>query len=697
MENSNGLADDRIIIPGLGEFDSKGVFQLIVASLSDLISIRDANYKLVYVSPSVSQFTGYSEKYIFEQGLEGLIHPDDKSPTLTKLKADLEDQRAVSVLHFRIKIANGRYVWLEQKIERKYAPDGKHLYSVTISRDITEKKLIEQVANEQQKNITSLLSNPAGYVIYQLLSDEKNETMKVTNASPSISEILGISEEQILNYKEWFANIFPEDRVILENARETGSKPPFLFDLEVRLTHPRKGKRWIQIKANGVPFPDNPGKPEYVNGIIVDITTQKENEEKLADNEKTLGAIFQNAPFMMALLDENSKIIQINEAWEKFSGHPVLSMLGKKEGFLLDCINSVNNPDGCGNSEICSTCELKNIIQKTILTGNPVVKEEVTVYTLNNGKEEKKTLSISCSVIIKNNKKHVLVTTDDITDRKNAENALKKHREHLELEVKKRTTELEDINAKLKEEIKKHKETAALVQQSLEKEKELNKMKTEFVSMVSHEFRTPLTTILGSADLLEMKGFNWEEEKFFGHITKIQKAVDIMTHMLNEVITISRAERNIIKLTPVSTDLYLLCKDIIEEEKRRAPPEHEVIFNFHVSPALLEVDPNLIRQFLGNLLSNAIKFTPDNKPVTLNVEKTEDILKFTVIDKGIGIRDEEIDKIMEPFIRGKDAVNIQGTGLGMTIIRNAVDIYQGKIEFSSEFGKGSVFIVSIKI
>ncbi len=236
---------------------------------------------------------------------------------------------------------------------------------------------------------------------------------------------------------------------------------------------------------------------------------------------------------------------------------------------------------------------------------------------------------------------------------------------------------------------------------SLQKEKDLNELKSRFISTASHEFRTPLTTILSSADIMEIvlnknQDSLQKEKKISKHINKIQNAVHSMTDLLNDVLTINRTETGKMQLEPAQINLPALCKSILEELSPLAKNGQKIQYTYKAEDKTFMLDPKLLKLILANILSNALKYSPAGTNVIFEVDKTDGHIIFNVKDEGIGIPEKDQPKLFEPFYRGENSSNEPGTGLGLSIVRRSVELHNGEITFSSKEGEGSFFTVTIK-
>lgn len=232
------------------------------------------------------------------------------------------------------------------------------------------------------------------------------------------------------------------------------------------------------------------------------------------------------------------------------------------------------------------------------------------------------------------------------------------------------------------------------IRNALEKEKNLNELKSRFVAMTSHEFRTPLASILSSAELLEHYGYKWDEERKQNHLKRIQISVKQMTELLNDVLLLGKAEAGKLELKPIKFDLYQFCQEIVEEIQITATT-HQIIFQAQVQDAIGSLDEKLLRHILSNLLSNAIKYSPNQNKVYFDLicESTKAI--FRIQDKGIGIPPPEKEQLFDSFHRANNVGSIPGTGLGLAIVKRAIDLHGGTIKLESELEVGTTFTITL--
>ncbi|MBD1924254.1 CHASE3 domain-containing protein [Microcoleus sp. FACHB-831] len=253
--------------------------------------------------------------------------------------------------------------------------------------------------------------------------------------------------------------------------------------------------------------------------------------------------------------------------------------------------------------------------------------------------------------------------------------------------------------------ISKRKLAEAEMYKTLEKEKELNELKSRFVSMASHEFRTPLSTILFSAGLLEDYGHKLAEDKKITHLHRIQAGVQRMTELLDDVLLIGKAEAKKLEFKPALLDLENFCRELVEEIVLGVGIQHKV--NFVVRNSLnssstgsytnAHMDEKLLRHILNNLLSNAIKYSPEGSTVDFEINCEDEQAIFYIKDAGIGIPPEDLKRLYESFHRAKNVGTIRGTGLGLAIVKRSVDLHGGQIDVKSEVGVGTTFTVRLPL
>jgi PAS domain S-box-containing protein len=233
------------------------------------------------------------------------------------------------------------------------------------------------------------------------------------------------------------------------------------------------------------------------------------------------------------------------------------------------------------------------------------------------------------------------------------------------------------------------------LRRALEKERELGELKSRFVSMASHEFRTPLAAILAATESLTHYRDKMDAAQINARLNKIRQHVNHMKRIMEDVLQLARIQAERVDFRPTNGDLDAVCKDIIEELDEQAAHQGRIIYTSTHSPLRATFDEQLIRQAVNNLVSNALKYSPIEKPVYLHLSLEATSITITVIDDGIGIPIEDQKHLFKPFHRARNVGTISGTGLGLSITKQAVDLHSGTISVQSEAGAGATFIVTL--
>ena len=283
----------------------------------------------------------------------------------------------------------------------------------------------------------------------------------------------------------------------------------------------------------------------------------------------------------------------------------------------------------------------------------------------------------------------------DITDRKDIELSLKQANELLELKVQERTEDLQLLVHKLKIEIAERERAEDEIRNMLEKEKELNELKTRFVSMVSHEFRTPLTIIRSSAQIIEKYKDKLDPRKEIEYLKRILSTVDIMTDILENVLLIGKSDSDKTGINPIPIQIVEFCITVVNDINTASHSFDEIVFHNNAKKKIIIADETYLRHILLNLLSNAVKYNVNGQSIDFTLNTDEKQAVFIVQDYGIGIPEDDQDKIFDPFHRSDNVGTISGTGLGMSVVLRSVELHKGRITFSSNENKGTTFKVTI--
>jgi PAS domain S-box-containing protein len=292
----------------------------------------------------------------------------------------------------------------------------------------------------------------------------------------------------------------------------------------------------------------------------------------------------------------------------------------------------------------------------------------------------------------------------DITVRKKHESVVVRQKEELEQVTEKITKLNSELEGKVEDRTKMLRETLAELERSknelteaYETEKELSELKSRFVTMASHEFRTPLSTILSSAYLLQKYTESNGNQKMEKHLQRIKGAVAGMKSILEDFLSLGKLEEGLIQTNPelLTYERYVEeLTNVIQEMQIVQKPGQQILLDENGSGDVF-IDKQLLRNILLNLLSNAIKFSPENSTIKITSTIEGDMLTISVQDNGIGISEEDQQHLFERFFRAKNASNIQGTGLGLNIISKYLELMNGTISFNSKLNEGTTFTLHL--
>lgn len=414
----------------------------------------------------------------------------------------------------------------------------------------------------------------------------------------------------------------------------------------------------------------------------------KSLQEKSADDAAQMSSLFMNATEGIILAERSGKIVLANPKAEELFGYTNEEFLrGTIEMLIPDAVRPrhadlrenymtkpSNRPMGIGRDLFAQRKD------------GSVFPVEISLSHYKSGRNH-----------------YVIAFVIDITVRKQNEEVLitqRKELENVSNEIKALNTNLEqkveDRTMMLRETLDQLERSKDELSEALEREKELGDLKSRFVSTVSHEFRTPLSTILSSASLIGRYTTTEGQEKRDKHIHRIKESVTHMSSMLEDLLSLGKLEEGLIVAKPETFSLTAFLNDMVSEMQENARASQK--FTLHEGyNGELETDKRLLKNILLNLFSNAIKFSPEDGEIVITTTLEKDLLKISVKDSGIGISEEDQQHLFERFFRARNASNIQGTGLGLHIVARYVELLKGDIQLSSKLNEGSVFTVTLPL
>ena len=407
---------------------------------------------------------------------------------------------------------------------------------------------------------------------------------------------------------------------------------------------------------------------------IINIDAQRIFSENLFKEVKKFEALFQYATMPIILVNKKGDIILANDQALNLIEYKQNEITKVKVEHLIPMRFRGNHVQHRQRYE-------------TKPENRPMGRGMQLVALKKNGSEFPVEISLGHYLI--DNEPYVIAFIVDITTRQAFENLLRTQKEEVESVNK----QMEKLNEELehKVEVRTHE-----LSKALSKERELSDLKSRFVSMASHEFRTPLSTILSSVSLIGKYTQATEQDKRDKHILRIKSAVNNLTDILNEFLSLGKIEEGKIQvhlsIFNIKEQVQLIISEITPILKKG-----QYIKYTHEGFTQVNLDTSLLRNIIINLVSNAIKFSPEDATIWVDSRCSENEITLTIKDEGLGIPEEDMKHLFERFFRGKNVVNIQGTGLGLHIVSKYVELMGGKIEVQSQLETGTRFILKFTI
>ncbi|HVZ57929.1 MAG TPA: PAS domain S-box protein [Chitinophagaceae bacterium] len=401
-----------------------------------------------------------------------------------------------------------------------------------------------------------------------------------------------------------------------------------------------------------------------------------------------MSSLFENATEGIILTSGKGDIILVNPAAEKMFGYEASELIGQPIEILIPHHlkhKHVRLRDGFYKSPQNRTMGAGRDLNGTRRDGTEFPVE------------------VSLSFYKEGNEAFVIAFIVDITHRKQIESNMLRQKIELERvteDIRRLNTQLEakveDRTLILKEALQKLEHSQRELSEALDKERELNEIKSRFVSMASHEFRTPLSTVLSSASLLARYKNSEDQVHRDKHIEKIKNSVKHLNDILNDFLSVGKLDEGKVDVQPVSFDLKEFISESIEEMKGLLKKGQHIELSYRGVPEVF-TDKKLVKNILINLITNASKFSEEGKPITVACDVTDEEAHIAIIDRGIGISKEDQEHLFSSFYRGANAVNIQGTGLGLHIVKRYLDLLGGEVTLQSSLNEGTSVHVTIPI
>jgi len=680
-----------------------------IAASSNGIVITDATQPdnpMIYVNPSFERITGYSAAEVIGRNCKFLQGGDRNQIGILDLHQAIQEKRECHavLLNYR---KDGSPFWNDLYIAPVFNDHGELTNYIGIQTDITEQVKSTQRLLESEERLRTVLtsikegitfSDDLGYfsIFNSGMENLTGYTINEANASQDFTNFL-------------YPDRSEHDKALqrLQQLQETGRANT----VETRICHKDGTFKDVLVSTRIMTYK---GKRMYLSSYY-DITERKRVETQLlyqSERERLLNGILLkiqrelNLDQILAItVKETQELLRIDRVaiyqfQDDWSGTFVVEAVNDSSLSILG--KTINDP--CFNQEYAQRYKnhaISSINDVELSNLSPCHKELLQCFQVK--------ANIVASISFGDTLWGLLIAHQCLEARQWEEfelDLLKQLANHVAIAIQqvKLFERVQDLNKNLERQVadrtQQLEQSLSQLERALRKEKELNELKSQFISRASHEFRTPLATIQTASDLLRNYGHKMSEDKKLERIDKIQREVKGMTNLLEEVLVIGKTESGKFEVRGETINLEKFCLEIIEQTKLLGNGKHKVIFKNINTPTNIVIDTKFFKQIISNLLSNAIKYSPNSVEVYFTISQTNDripklLLEFQ--DKGIGIPEVDKEKIFEHFYRAHNVGMIAGTGLGMAIIKNSIDILGGTIQLTSVENQGTIVRVKLPI
>jgi PAS domain S-box-containing protein len=648
--------------------ESERKYREITENVADLIWTTDINFNLTYCSPSIKTIFGFEP----EEYISGSLHDQFSEETVeryreiirefkSKLKDGTLSSQDIWQLEGQAIKKNGQVFWFNSIIK----PSWNAEYIITgilgITRDITNEKRALVELQESEKRLQRIVNSPTHYLLRTDLSGMHTYWNKTFEKEFGwMYKSKGLAKGDSLTSICSYHHKRTQD-VVMECIMNPGTVH------QIELDKPSKDGGIMTTLWEFVCLTDANGKPSEMQCMGIDISDKKIVEEQV----RKLSRAVEQIPLTIVITNLEGNIEYANPYTFQTTGYTQEELLGKNPKVLKSGETTLEEYQHLWGN-ITHGKEWKGIFHNRKKDGT-YYWEQATIGPIMNDD----------GVIT-----HYIAIKEDITERKRIQDELKDLNLHLEEKIKERTLDLENANVSL---INANKEA-----------QEANKAKIDFLSKMSHELRTPMNSILGFGQLLQMGELTPVQEKGVQHILDSGKH---LLNLINEVLDISRIESGRISISVEPIEVYEVINEI-KDSLLFSANQKNISLNAQLKntvPTYIRADRQRLKQVLINLTNNAIKYNNEGGEVTISVDikqTSEDgytPIRISVTDTGWGIDEKDLERIFIPFERiGAEKSNVEGTGLGLALVKQLVDLMGGKVGVKSAPGKGSTFWIELQ-
>ncbi|MBW4643193.1 MAG: PAS domain S-box protein [Goleter apudmare HA4340-LM2] len=610
--------------------------QALVKASPRAIVMLDREEKVKIWNPAAEQMFGWIEAEVLNRPNPLIL---EGYPTL---QTSVLQGTTYSRLEFRQQKKDGTPIDIIFSAAPLLDSDAQISGIVAVIADITEQK---QQA-EQVRLLQSVVVNTNDAILITEAETIDEPGPRILYVNEAFTRITGYQPHEVLGKTPRILQGSKTDRAQLQKIRLALSR---WEPVTVEVINYRKDGTEFWNEFSIVPVSNQQGWYTHWIAVQRDTTGRKQVEQALRQSEERWRSLIENALDIIMILDIDGSIVYVSPSVEKVIGYPVVDLVGKNGMELV-------HPDDLITTRDRLKWGVAQRLTNTLPT--PELTHPIEFRYRHHDGSWRILEAISQPFVDSAATLRIMVNARDITERKR----------------------LDEIRL------------------ALAREKELSALKTRFFAMASHEFRTPLSTALAAAQVLENCQDEWDvPAKRLRNLHRIQDSVKHMVQLLDDILTINRAETGKLAFNPQPLDLELYCRDFVEEIQQSVSTKHTITCTCQGRSTLVCMDEKLLRSILSNLLSNAIKYSPQGGIVHLSLDFQSDSMILAVQDHGIGMPLEDQKQVFEPFHRGKNVRTIPGTGLGLVVVKKCVDLHQGTIRIISEVGIGTTCLVTLPL
>ncbi|MFN8597753.1 MAG: PAS domain S-box protein [Anaerolineae bacterium] len=640
-------------------------FRSLVQNLGEGIVVADITERIMFANPAAERIFGVAPGTLVGRSLLDFVAPSTADSLMAETQRHLRGE--ASTYELTITQPSGERRYLQVTASPQLDAAGNYESTLGIFHDVTERHLAEEQIRQLNRDLEQRVADRTAALaaanrdlerevaeraqVQQALRESEGRLRAVAEASPVPLLITRLSDTAVLETNTPLAELvgIPREQLIGQLARQYMAsqrdfreivvqvhRHGFVHQREVQLRRGDGTLLWVAASMQPVVYD---GELAMVTGFY-DLTTRRQVEQAMRDSEERFRQLAENIRevFWMSSPDK-ARMLYVSPAYEDMWGRTCESLYANPRSFA-DAVH----PD---DQAVTADYWARQLRGEAAFAEYRIVRPDGSIGWI---WDRAFPVRDDTGRVVR-----IVGVAEDVTSRKQAEEELRR---------------------------------------ALAQEQELSELKSRFISMTSHEFRTPLTGILSAAELLEHYGPRWTEDKRLRYLHQIQASVSNLTKLLDDVLIIGRTDAGRLPFAPVPLDLDRLCADLTEEVQL-STQQHTIIYTAPADLGLVHMDPKHLRHILTNLLSNAVKYSPQGGSIEFAVERQAGETTFRISDHGIGIPEAARERLFETFHRASNVGDIPGTGLGLAIVKRSVDLHGGTIVYTSEPGQGTTVLVTL--